>query len=142
MIPAGPPSFYVARPDAEGRATVAPADPEFVRRPGGLEVGEIGLAAPSSPDGVALDVGVGPGRARSFLSRMPAGYASGLHRTDTLDVSVVLSGRLEFAVASGRVPLFAGDCVLVLGVVHAWRALDDSVIAVTMTGLNSGSNAG
>jgi hypothetical protein len=66
---------------------------------------------------------------------MPAGYDSGLHRTDTVDFSVVLDGQVTLAVESGEVILDIGDCALVCGVLHAWRALRPATIAITMTGV-------
>jgi mannose-6-phosphate isomerase-like protein (cupin superfamily) len=46
----------------------------------------------------------------------------GMHRTDTVDYVVVLSGEVSLELDDGQtVPLNAGDCVVQNGTRHAWR---------------------
>lgn len=142
------PSFgpYVARLDDAGRSAIDIAPLEFVPRPGNLEVAELwstaGAVVRTSRIAATapLDVGVRPGEVRSLVTSMPAGYDSGLHWTKTVDFSVVLDGQVEFVVETGEVTLDAGDCVLVCGVLHAWRAFRRSTVAVTMTGIAMDTN--
>jgi quercetin dioxygenase-like cupin family protein len=139
---------FVARLDAHGRSTIGADRLDFVSRPGNLEVAELlaSAGAPvstlSGPTVAPLDVNVRPGGIRTLVTNMPAGYDSGLHRTDTVDFSVVLDGQVTFAVETGEVTLDIGDCVLVCGVLHAWRALRPSTIAVMMTGVAMDRGAG
>lgn len=139
---------YVARLNGEGRSSVEGASLEFVPRPGDIEVAEIwaSATAPASAwrAGTTVaprDVGVRPGGLRSLVTNMPAGFDSGMHRTDTVDFSLVLDGEVTFVVETGEVTLNPGDCVLVCGVLHAWRAQRRSAIAVTMTGIAMGTGA-
>jgi quercetin dioxygenase-like cupin family protein len=60
-----------------------------------------------------------------MVFELPAGQASPMHATDTIDYIVVLKGRLELQLETGSVELGPGDCVVDRGVVHAWRALGD-----------------
>lgn len=49
----------------------------------------------------------------------------GMHATDTLDLMVVLDGRVELEVEEGHVQLAAGDIVVQRGTQHRWRVLDE-----------------
>jgi naringenin degradation protein FdeH len=60
-----------------------------------------------------------------MIFELPAGQASPMHATDTIDYIVVLKGRLELQLETGSVELGPGDCVVDRGVIHAWRALGD-----------------
>lgn len=55
-----------------------------------------------------------------------------MHRTETQDVAVVLSGVLEMALDSGEVAerLTAGDFVVQRGTMHAWIARGDEPVRV------------
>jgi quercetin dioxygenase-like cupin family protein len=50
------------------------------------------------------------------------GISTGLHRTDTIDNDTVLSGEIVLVLDDGEVELHTGDCVVLPGVMHAWRA--------------------
>jgi hypothetical protein len=147
MAPARAHGPYVARLDDEGRSIIGVDRLDFGPRPGKIEVAEVWNSArapvPAShgPVGTPLDVNVRPGGLRSLVTNMHAGYDSGLHRTDTIDFSVVLDGRVNFVVETGEVTLGVGDCVLVCGVLHAWRALHASTIAITMMGVATDGGA-
>ena len=61
----------------------------------------------------------------------------GMHRTDTVDFDVVISGEVYLKLDDGaEVLLKAGDCVIQNGTRHAWhnRSAEKCVIAVTLVG--------
>lgn len=68
-----------------------------------------------------VDVAVLPGRTRWLVSHMEPDSETPMHRTDTLDYDTVIEGAIELVLEDTRVPLHAGDCVLVAGVAHQWR---------------------
>jgi quercetin dioxygenase-like cupin family protein len=45
-----------------------------------------------------------------------------MHHTDTIDYDIVLAGSVELTLGDGVHPLEAGDCVVIAGIDHAWRA--------------------
>ena len=62
---------------------------------------------------------------------------SDLHRTDTVDLVVVLSGEVVLELDDGaQVPVRAGDCVVQNGTRHTWRNTSTApcVMAVTILG--------
>ena len=72
--------------------------------------------------GELVDLGVAPGQAGWALWRFDAGAEVGMHHTDSMDFDVVLEGSIELILDDGAHPLAVGDCVVVTGVDHAWRA--------------------
>ena len=61
----------------------------------------------------------------------------GMHRTDTVDYIVVLSGEVSLELDDGQtVPLSAGDCVVQNGTRHAWRntSSEPCVLAYALVG--------
>jgi quercetin dioxygenase-like cupin family protein len=59
-----------------------------------------------------------------------------MHRTDTLDFAVILEGSVELTLDDGVHPLLPGDCVVVQGVDHAWRAGEQGCV---LCGINLGT---
>ena len=49
----------------------------------------------------------------------------GMHRTETIDFGVVLSGEIWLELDEGEVHLKAGDCVVQRGTMHAWHNRSD-----------------
>ena len=49
-------------------------------------------------------------------------WASPFHHTDTFDFDVVVAGSVELLLDDGPHLLEIGDCVVVTGVDHAWKA--------------------
>ena len=61
----------------------------------------------------------------------------GMHRTDTVDYLVVLSGEASLELDDGQtVRLSAGDCVVQNGTRHAWRSTSSApcVMAFALVG--------
>ncbi len=63
----------------------------------------------------------GPGMARWMISVMGPNMNWPLHRTDTLDHGIVLSGEVHLLLETGEVRLGPGDAVVIDGAVHGWR---------------------
>ena len=78
--------------------------------------------APPPGRGELVDVGLAPGLCTGNLWRWDPGLEGSMHRTDTLDFDVILEGSVELILDDGVHPLLPGDCVVVKGVDHAWRA--------------------
>ncbi len=77
---------------------------------------------------------------------LPAGHdpgERGWHTTDTIDVDVILSGRMELSLPDvDPVVLVAGDVVIQRATNHRWRPLGDEPVrmAAVMLGLGSASD--
>jgi quercetin dioxygenase-like cupin family protein len=82
---------------------------------------------PARPEGNAdlLDLGVAPGLARWMVVEYEPGLAFPMHHTDTIDFDIVLSGSIELTLDDGVHELGPGDCVMMTGVDHAWKAGPD-----------------
>src|SRR5687767_13471296 len=72
--------------------------------------------------GELVDLGVMPGMCSWVLWRFEAGGEYPMHHTDTLDFDVVLGGSVELLLDDGPHLLRPGDCVVMTGVDHSWRA--------------------
>ncbi len=59
-----------------------------------------------------------------------------MHRTDSLDYAIVLSGAIDMEVDEGAVHLEAGDVLIQRGTAHAWsnRGTEPCVVAFVMIG--------
>ena len=91
---------------------------------------------PPRPEGHAgfLDLGIAPGLVRWMVLEYGPGMTFDLHHTDTLDFDIVLAGSVELTLDDGVHELRPGDCVVMTGVDHGWRAGRDgcrlSVVAI------------
>lgn len=89
----------------------------------------------SAERGGSHDLHVPPGAIAWRMFRFAPGYSSLMHHTDTIDLDVVLEGSVEILLDDGEHLLESGDCVIVTGVDHAWRAGPDGVVMnVTLIG--------
>jgi quercetin dioxygenase-like cupin family protein len=74
-------------------------------------------------DGRERDAGVtlNGGSVLRIVDMLP-GCASPLHRTNSIDYGIVLSGKVELELEAGRKTLLGpGDCVVQRGTNHLWR---------------------
>jgi quercetin dioxygenase-like cupin family protein len=71
------------------------------------------------------DLGVGPGLLRWMVLAWEPGAEFTMHHTDTVDLDTVLAGSMQLRLDDGTHQLEPGDCVVVNGVDHAWRAGPD-----------------
>lgn len=86
-----------------------PAGHELVFPRGGLQVRSVELP----PDAVLEDY---------IRQGLPGHDERGFHRTGTLDVIVLLEGRLKLILDEGETELSPGDVVVQRDTRHAWRA--------------------
>lgn len=77
---------------------------------------------PFGGGGEPRDLGVGPGAVRWLVARFEPGQEFPMHWTRTLDLDTVLAGSIELVLDEGSVLLEPGDCAVVAGVRHGWRA--------------------
>ncbi len=81
-----------------------------------------------------LDLGVAAGGISWMVIEYGPRVAFSMHHTDTVDLDTVLAGSVELTLDDGVHDLVVGDCVVVNGVDHAWRAGADgcrlSVMAI------------
>ena len=87
-------------------------------------------------DEPAQDADVSPTGTAWRVVGLPPAQGFDMHRTDTLDYDVVLSGEITLSLEEGAATLLPGDMVSVPGVRHSWRAGPEGcVFAVMMVGL-------
>jgi quercetin dioxygenase-like cupin family protein len=84
------------------------------------------------PDVALVDLHVGPGAATWFMTSFGPGRTSVYHRTDTVDVDIVVSGAVTLILDEEEVLLTSGDAVVLPGVGHAWRAGDDGYVMASL----------
>jgi naringenin degradation protein FdeH len=107
------PAANVRRSKSGGRSTLvwctdrAPAD-----IPAGYGFEDMGARVLGTPP---------PANGTRFtINDIPPGRTGPMHRTDTVDYVIVLSGELEMRLDEGSVRLKAGDVVVQRGTNHAW----------------------
>jgi quercetin dioxygenase-like cupin family protein len=71
---------------------------------------------------------------RFAVIEFPPGSRGGMHRTDSLDYVIVLSGTINMALDDGEVTLAAGDVLVQRGTNHSWinRSAAAARIAVVL----------
>ena len=79
---------------------------------------------PSRPEGRGdlLPLGVEPGLVRWMVMDWSPGTELPNHHTDTVDFDTVIAGSVELILEDGSHSLNVGDCVVLTGVDHMWRA--------------------
>ena len=113
--------------DDGGRSCVVA---ETVNPPAGETIGvhrvfaTASTPAPARPAGRSrfADLHVDVGRTRWIMVQWPPGLSAEMHHTDTLDFDACLAGSIELVLDDGPHRLEAGDCAVVTGVDHGWRA--------------------
>jgi len=82
---------------------------------------DIALGIPEDMGNRTLGTQPPPGGTRFGILDLPPNPEGFMHRTETLDYAIVLSGEVEMEVDEGeRVSLRAGDVVIQRGTNHAW----------------------
>lgn len=62
---------------------------------------------------------------------------SSMHKSDTVDIEIVLSGKIDIVLESGETrTLVPGNCLVMGGVMHAWKNHydEDCVVAIVVAG--------
>ncbi|MGA7487655.1 MAG: cupin domain-containing protein [Xanthobacteraceae bacterium] len=87
-------------------------------------------------DGASRDVPTSVPNGTVFrVVRYEPGVAPRIHRTDSLDYGVVISGEIDMELDGGEVHLRAGDVIVQRGTVHNWinRGTEPCVVAFVLT---------
>ena len=89
---------------------------------------------PPRPEGRGdfIDLGVAPGLNSWLMWRFEAATEVPMHHTDTVDFDLVMSGSIELTLDDGVHRLESGDCVVMTGVDHAWRAGPDGCLMISI----------
>ena len=112
----------------------------FFPPPGGFRIILLtlwpGTAAPDRSDEADADA-----RAATIAAGLHVDAADGMHRTDSVDVELVLSGEVDLQLDDGMVTLRPGDWVVQNGARHAWlnRSDEPCVIAAIFLGASTRS---
>lgn len=102
--------------------------PTFVSNGAGFAFADVystGSTPPTPrPPGHAdlVDLGLPPGAVRWTLVHFEPGADTPHHQTDSVDFEVVLAGSVVLTLDDGPHELRAGDCVVMTGVDHTWKA--------------------
>ncbi|HEY7105831.1 MAG TPA: cupin domain-containing protein [Acidimicrobiia bacterium] len=80
----------------------------------------------------AMDVGIEQAGTKWLIVKWRPGVEAPLHRTDTLDYDIVVSGLVTLTLEEGEVELHPGDSVVIPGVLHGWRAGPDGGVSSTV----------
>jgi len=135
-----PPRRVVVGHDAEGHATVV-SDTVLTngraRREGHQSyvvwaTEAVPANISSDVDPAASPIGRSLPRGTVFrVARYAPGVASEMHRTDSVDYAIILSGSIELVLESETVVLSAGDLLVQRGTAHDWvnRGEEPCVIA-------------
>lgn len=117
---------YVIGVDSEGRSTLAETRPQAEdmlemlwktsRVPCEIQV------PVRRDDQDVTDVGVPAGGSAFFNIHWPPAAEFPLHRTDTLDYGVCVTGELTCVLEVGDVVMGPGDTIVIPGVLHGWKA--------------------
>ena len=78
-------------------------------------------AAPTDPTLTVLTVPPGPNGTKIRINEFPPGAVSPMHRTQSVDYGIVLSGEVVLALDDTETVLRAGDVVVQRGTNHRWE---------------------
>jgi quercetin dioxygenase-like cupin family protein len=94
-------------------------------------------APPTSAPGASdhLEIGLPPGQMQWMIVDYEPDQSFPMHYTRTIDLDTVLQGSVELELGDGVHTLAAGDCVIIPGVDHAWKAGESGCrLSVTFIG--------
>jgi mannose-6-phosphate isomerase-like protein (cupin superfamily) len=63
----------------------------------------------------------------------PSNDVPGMHRTDTIDIAVVVEGEIWVVTEAGETRLQPGDCIVQRGTRHAWQNRSDRPCTLATT---------
>lgn len=66
-----------------------------------------------------------PGGVIARIVTYEPGFAYPMHKTETIDFGIVISGKLELVLENGSAVLGPGDCFVQRGTPHSWRVVGD-----------------
>ncbi len=99
----------------------------------GTDAAPIGADAPDPTVG-ALSVPPSPNGTKIRINEFPPGVVSPMHRTQSVDYGIVLSGEVVLVLDDGETVLRAGDVVVQRGTNHRWenRSADTARMAFVL----------
>lgn len=97
------------------------------------------LTRPAS--GIHLDLAPDIGTVTWRLIEFWAGRDIPFHHTDSVDITVVVHGSVDFAVDSETIGLDVGDVVVLNGAGHSWKTEDGCRLLVGMIGARPAGEA-
>jgi quercetin dioxygenase-like cupin family protein len=116
--------------DADGRSVIAVDDNPPAKSVGTGEVArtvvEVWSTVSASDQSEKITTGLGPNATEIRVVEMPPGCRREMHRTDTVDYGLVLSGELYVVLERGETLLRAGDIIVQRGTNHAWHNRSDA----------------
>jgi quercetin dioxygenase-like cupin family protein len=122
--------------DADGRSVIAIDDNPPARSVGTDEDARIivdvwstvsTLSSPSESAAASpAPTGLGPNATEIRVVELPPGARREMHRTDTIDYGLVLSGELYVVLERGETLLRPGDIIVQRGTNHAWQNRSDA----------------
>jgi len=80
-----------------------------------------------------------PGGVTAMIFTWQPGFSFQMHRTATIDFIIIVSGRLELLLDSGKTIVGPGDCVVQRGTRHGWRVAGSE--PCTFAAIGVGANA-
>jgi quercetin dioxygenase-like cupin family protein len=80
------------------------------------------LRPPTGRTGTFMDIAPAPGAAMWRVFDFGPGVVFEAHHTNSIDFDVVLEGEMTLELDQGELLLVPGDCVLLRGDSHTWKA--------------------
>jgi quercetin dioxygenase-like cupin family protein len=128
--------------DADGRSVIALDDNPPAKPVGTGEVARtvvevwstVSISGQSEKGPVTT--GLGPNATEIRVVEMPPGCRREMHRTDTLDYGLVLSGELYLVLDRGETLLRAGDIIVQRGTNHAWHNRSDAPTRIAFVNMS------
>lgn len=119
----GPATNAVSRRPGHESRLIWVTDESPARFDGGVDEGTRDIGRPPPPNGTIFRV-----------IEIAPGCVAEMHRTDTIDYVVVISGEMEMELETGAVHLNAGDVIVQRGTLHNWvnNATEPCRVAVVL----------
>jgi quercetin dioxygenase-like cupin family protein len=135
--------------DADGRSVIAIDDNPAVRSVGTgedartiVDVWSTISTLTSPSDAAAAGPGLGPNATEIRVVELPPGARRDMHRTDTIDYGLVLSGELYVVLERGETLLRPGDIIVQRGTNHAWQNRSDAPVRIAFINMSGQTTDG
>jgi quercetin dioxygenase-like cupin family protein len=128
--------------DADGRSVIVLDDNPPAKSVGAGDVARtvvevwstVSTSDQSGTSPVAAELG--PNATEIRVVEMPPGCRREMHRTDTVDYGLVLSGELYVVLERGETLLRAGDIIVQRGTNHAWHNRSDAPARIAFVNMS------
>ena len=128
--------------DADGRSVIVLDDNPPAKSVGAGDVARTvvevwSTVSTSDQSGTSpVAAGLGPNATEIRVVEMPPGFRREMHRTDTVDYGLVLSGELYVVLERGETLLRAGDIIVQRGTNHAWHNRSDAPARIAFVNMS------